>query len=197
MTLPADADLIEALVAAAIEAGAIILDVRGGGLVGREEGRRLAGDRSRPRRRGDDHRRASPRSRRASPVIAEEAVYEGRIPETGRAFFLVDPLDGTREFVKGGDDFTVNIGLVRDGAPVVGVIFVPATGKLYAGAVGEGAWRAEVDGRRRRRAPADARPPAAGRADRRRRQPLAPHARRPTPSSPATRSAGWSRPARR
>ncbi len=76
------------------------------------------------------------------PVIAEEAAYEGRVPETGSAFFLVDPLDGTKEFVRGGNDFTVNIGLVRDGAPALGVILLPATGKLFWGAVGAGAWRA-------------------------------------------------------
>ncbi len=46
------------------------------------------------------------------PVVAEEEVAAGRMPDVGKAFFLVDPLDGTREFVRGGDDYTVNIGLV-------------------------------------------------------------------------------------
>jgi 3'(2'),5'-bisphosphate nucleotidase len=81
------------------------------------------------------------------PVIAEEAAYDGRVPATGDAFFLVDPLDGTREFVRGGNDFTVNIGLIRDRAPVVGVILLPESGKLFWGVVGAGAWRAlAVDG---------------------------------------------------
>src|SRR5215208_5102469 len=51
------------------------------------------------------------------PVIAEEEVAEGRIPVHGNTYFLVDPLDGTKEFVRGGDDYTVNIGLIVDGIP--------------------------------------------------------------------------------
>ena len=93
------------------------------------------------------------------PVIAEEAAYEGRLPETGAAFFLVDPLDGTKEFVRGGNDFTVNIGLVRDCSPVLGVILLPETGKLFWGAVGAGAWRAlVVDGVVTERQPIHVRP---------------------------------------
>ena len=67
------------------------------------------------------------------PVLAEEAAAAGRIPQCGQRFFCVDPLDGTRGFAKGGDEFTVNIALIEDGAPRVGVIFAPATGELYAG----------------------------------------------------------------
>src|SRR5438270_3285417 len=77
------------------------------------------------------------------PVIAEEEVSAGRIPEHGATFFLVDPLDGTREFVRGGDDYTVNIGLIEHGLPKAGVVFAPATRRLHAGLVGSGAW---VDG---------------------------------------------------
>ena len=66
-----------------------------------------------------------------TPVIAEEACAAGVSPEPGNEFFLVDPLDGTKEFISGNDDFTVNIGLVRNGAPVSGVIFAPATGRLW------------------------------------------------------------------
>src|SRR5207253_934546 len=51
------------------------------------------------------------------PVIAEEEVAGGRIPAHGDTYFLVDPLDGTKEFVRGGHDYTVNIGLLEDGAP--------------------------------------------------------------------------------
>src|SRR5690606_15638853 len=70
-------------------------------------------------------------------VVAEEEAAEGREPGViGDTFFLVDPLDGTREFVRGGDDFTVNIGLVRDGAPVAGVVYAPARHMLYAGRPG-------------------------------------------------------------
>lgn len=74
------------------------------------------------------------------PVIAEEEVAAGRIPAHGDTFFLVDPLDGTKEFVRGGDDYTVNIALVEGHRPRLGVVFAPATGRLHAGLVGSGAW---------------------------------------------------------
>jgi 3'(2'), 5'-bisphosphate nucleotidase len=67
------------------------------------------------------------------PVIAEEAASAGNIPTIGAEFFLVDPLDGTREFVSGSEDFTVNIGLIRDGAPCFGIVYAPATGQLFIG----------------------------------------------------------------
>ena len=81
------------------------------------------------------------------PVIAEEEVAAGRIPKHGYLYFLVDPLDGTKEFVRGGDDYTVNIGLIEDGRPRLGVVFAPATGKLHSGCAGEGAWVDEGRGR--------------------------------------------------
>ena len=65
------------------------------------------------------------------PVIAEEAVAAGNVPQAGDLFFLVDPLDGTKEFVRGTGEFTVNIALVRAGVPIFGVIFAPAIGDLY------------------------------------------------------------------
>lgn len=66
------------------------------------------------------------------PVIAEEAVAEGRVPATGRALFLVDPLDGTREFIHKRGEFTVNIALVVDGTPRFGIVYAPALGEFYA-----------------------------------------------------------------
>jgi 3'(2'),5'-bisphosphate nucleotidase len=75
------------------------------------------------------------------PVIAEEEVAGGHIQAASREFWLVDPLDGTREFTSGSDDFAVNIGLVRDGRVVLGVVGVPATGELFGGIVGQGAWK--------------------------------------------------------
>jgi len=74
------------------------------------------------------------------PVIAEEEVAAGRIPAHGDTYYLVDPLDGTKEFVRGGDDYTVNIGLIEAGEPKLGVVFAPATGRLHKGCVGIGAW---------------------------------------------------------
>jgi 3'(2'), 5'-bisphosphate nucleotidase len=81
------------------------------------------------------------------PVIAEEEVAAGRIPAHDDTYFLVDPLDGTKEFIRGGDDYTVNIGLIAGGTPKLGVVFAPATGRLHGGIVGEGAWLDEGSGR--------------------------------------------------
>ncbi len=135
MTISNDADLLDALVAAAIAAGGIILTVRDGGLsVERKADASPVTEADRAAEREITTRLATIAPGIA--VVAEEAVSEGHIPEIGDAFFLVDPLDGTREFVKGGNDFTVNIGLIRNGKPEVGVIYVPATKKLFAGAVG-------------------------------------------------------------
>jgi len=82
------------------------------------------------------------------PVIAEEEVAAGRIPAHDDTYFLVDPLDGTKEFVRGGDDYTVNIGLIVEGSPRLGVVYQPAIDKLWAGIVGNGAF-AEENGERR------------------------------------------------
>ena len=68
------------------------------------------------------------------PVIAEEhAAVHGLPREIGRRFFLVDPLDGTKEFIARNGEFTVNIALIEDGVPVLGVIQVPALDEIYAG----------------------------------------------------------------
>lgn len=71
------------------------------------------------------------------PVIAEEEHAAGMTCEAGREYWLVDPLDGTREFAALRDEFTVNIGLVRDGRAVLGVVGVPALGELFGGLVGD------------------------------------------------------------
>ena len=75
------------------------------------------------------------------PVVAEEAASRGDVPTVGRRFWLVDPLDGTREFVARNGEFTVNIALVLDAAPVLGVVYVPVQDRLYAGEAGQGAWQ--------------------------------------------------------
>ena len=82
------------------------------------------------------------------PVIAEEEVAAGRIPAHGDTYFLVDPLDGTKEFIRGGDDYTVNIGLIEDGVPKLGVVYSPARDTLHGGIVGNGAWMEDGEGRR-------------------------------------------------
>ena len=65
------------------------------------------------------------------PVVAEEQVAAGCIPEIGATFFLVDPLDGTREFIKKRGEFTINIGLVSNGVPVFGLIYAPVLRLLF------------------------------------------------------------------
>lgn len=70
------------------------------------------------------------------PVIAEEEVAAGRIPAHDDTYFLVDPLDGTKEFAAGGTDYTVNIGLILGGAPVLGIVYAPETSRLHRGVVG-------------------------------------------------------------
>jgi 3'(2'), 5'-bisphosphate nucleotidase len=87
------------------------------------------------------------RSAPGVPVVAEEEVAAGRIPAHGDTYFLVDPLDGTKEFIRGGDDYTVNIGLIEQGVPKLGVVFAPATGRLHGGIVGNGAWLDDGRGR--------------------------------------------------
>lgn len=66
------------------------------------------------------------------PIVAEEEIAAGASPDiSGGCFFLVDALDGTKAFLRGGKNFTVNIGLVLCGAPIAGVVYAPAHGLLY------------------------------------------------------------------
>ncbi len=74
------------------------------------------------------------------PLISEEQPERDR-PAAGTTYFLVDPLDGTREFIAGRDEYTVNIAMVANGTPVVGVIVAPALGLIWRGVVGRGAER--------------------------------------------------------
>ncbi len=84
----------------------------------------------------------------AIPVVAEEEIAAGRIAEAAPLFWLVDPLDGTREFAADRPDFAVNIGLVSGGRAILGAVALPATGELFSGIVGQGAWKADGAGRR-------------------------------------------------
>jgi len=81
----------------------------------------------------------------AIPVVSEESYDDCGLPD-GDLFWLVDPLDGTREFIRGGKDYTVNIGLVERGRPVLGVVYAPETTVAYTAAAGLGAWRAAGQG---------------------------------------------------
>ena len=80
------------------------------------------------------------------PILSEESAdiaWDER--KSWQSYWLVDPLDGTKEFIKKNGEFTVNIALIEDGKPTLGVVYAPALNKSYVGVVGEGAWT-EVDG---------------------------------------------------
>ncbi len=80
------------------------------------------------------------------PILAEEEACAGRIPDLGRRFFCVDPLDGTKGFVQRNGEFTVNIALVDHHEPVAGVVYAPDHHLLYYGAKEEGAFRVRDGG---------------------------------------------------
>lgn len=82
----------------------------------------------------------------AIAVVAEEQVAAGYAPQVGAEFFLVDPLDGTREFINRRGEFTVNIALIRGASPALGVVYAPASGLLFAANVATNqALRATLD----------------------------------------------------
>ncbi|MEM6411525.1 MAG: 3'(2'),5'-bisphosphate nucleotidase CysQ [Pseudomonadota bacterium] len=78
------------------------------------------------------------------PVIAEEAVDAGDIPEHGHRFALVDPLDGTKEFINKRGEFTVNIAIIEHGRPVMGVVYAPALSRLFVADSVSSAWQAQA-----------------------------------------------------
>jgi len=129
-----DSQLLEAMVGAAMEAGGAVQRIYLGGFSVH------AKDDASPVTEADHEAEAIilehlVRSAPQIPVVAEEAVSAGRVPQVGHEFFLVDPLDGTKEFIARRGEFTVNIALVRSGTPVLGVVYAPASGDLYGGAV--------------------------------------------------------------
>nr|WP_105384593.1 3'(2'),5'-bisphosphate nucleotidase CysQ [Neorhizobium alkalisoli] len=121
---------------AALLAGKVILDIYEAGPI-----TRYKDDRS-PVTEADERAEAIILSELATacpgiPVIAEESVAAGRVPQIeGRTFILVDPLDGTKEFIGKQMDFTVNIALVENGTPVLGAVYAPALKVAYLGGNG-------------------------------------------------------------
>lgn len=84
-----------------------------------------------------------------TPVLSEEGAdipFEQR--QQWSRYWLIDPLDGTREFVKRNGEFTVNIALIENGVPTLGVVHVPVSGVSYVGIVGKGAWKIDANGDR-------------------------------------------------
>jgi 3'(2'), 5'-bisphosphate nucleotidase len=158
MTALDEDDLLDAMADAAREAGAAILDIVARGFDVEQKGD------SSPVTEADRAAEliilaALAKAAPGVPVIAEEEVAAGRIPAHDGTYFLVDPLDGTREFVRGGDDYTVNIALLVDNVPRLGVVYAPATGRLHGGIADKGAWLDEGQGRVIIRCRACAQPP--------------------------------------
>jgi len=84
-----------------------------------------------------------------TPIVAEEAHAAGHRPPPAARFWLIDPLDGTRDFIAGRPAYSVNIGLIADGVPVLGLVLSPRDGVLWAGAAGAGAFRQDPGGDRK------------------------------------------------
>ena len=133
----ADDELIEALLAAAVAAGRATLDIYHAGFTVTQKADQspvTAADHASEKIILEHLGRLSP----TVPVVAEESVAAGSIPQVRAEFFLVDPLDGTKEFIHRRGEFTVNIALIRRGAPALGVVYAPVGGGLYAGNVATG-----------------------------------------------------------
>jgi 3'(2'), 5'-bisphosphate nucleotidase len=141
----AAAALIEPLTDLVIRAGAAILAVNRGAMRidGKDDGSPVTeADLAADRIIGEGLAQLMP----AVPAISEERVHRAKPPFDG-SFFLIDPLDGTKEFVAGRGEFTVNLALVSHGTPLLGIIGAPALGLIWRGLVGQGAERlAIVDG---------------------------------------------------
>jgi 3'(2'), 5'-bisphosphate nucleotidase len=80
------------------------------------------------------------------PVVAEESASAAASADLAGSFVIVDPLDGTREFLAGRDEFTVNLAIVTRGLPVAGIIAAPKKGQLWRGIIGHGAERLRLSG---------------------------------------------------
>ena len=124
--------LAEFFAALCVEAGAVVMEVYAGGCEAR-----LKSDAS-PVTEADERAETVILASLAEnlpgwPVLAEEAAARGEVPPASTRFILVDPLDGTREFINRNDEFTVNIGLVSEGVPVAGAVYAPALGRLWSG----------------------------------------------------------------
>ena len=142
-------DLLDRIIPVAREAGTIVMRIYGTEF--KVGGKRDAS----PVTEADRHAEALilpalARIKPGSRIVSEEAASAGTIPavEEEELFWLVDPLDGTKEFLKRNGEFTVNIALVERGMPVLGVVLAPASGRLFAGAADAGAFVEDKSGRR-------------------------------------------------
>lgn len=131
-------DLLEALAPAMRDAGRLVEEVRARGFERVEKADRSLVTEADVR--AEDLLEAAIRAVDASPIVGEESTAAGRAACAERRFWLLDPLDGTASFCDGGGDYTVNAALIEDGAPVLGLVLHPPTMRLWAGALGVGAW---------------------------------------------------------
>ncbi|MBT0717456.1 3'(2'),5'-bisphosphate nucleotidase CysQ [Rosenbergiella epipactidis] len=92
------------------------------------------------------------------PILSEESVVEWSVRQTWTRYWLVDPLDGTKEFIKRNGEFTVNIALIENGKPILGVVYAPVLDELYCAAEGK-AWKEEKAGERHPISVTHAQPP--------------------------------------
>ena len=139
------AGLMESLTDLVVEAGLAILavDRRAMTIDGKADGSPVTeADLAADRIIGEGLARLVP----AIPAISEERVHLARPPYDG-SFFLIDPLDGTKEFVAGRGEFTVNLALVSNAVPLLGIIGAPALGLIWRGLVGRGAERLAIGDR--------------------------------------------------
>lgn len=137
------AALIEPLTELVVKAGNAILAVnrRAMKVEGKVDGSPVTdADFAADRVIGEGLRRLAPRV----PALSEERVREAKPPYRG-SFFLIDPLDGTKEFLADRGEFTINLALVTNGVPLLGLIGAPALGLIWRGLVGRGAERLRLD----------------------------------------------------
>jgi len=140
MTVPSDAALLDQMTSIVSRAAAAILPARASAL-----NTRTKADQS-PVTAADEASEAiilegMTRLMPGVPIISEEASARAAVGAIGEEFILVDPVDGTRELVAGRDEFSINLGLVRAGLPVLGIVAAPALGMVWRTAPGGGAQR--------------------------------------------------------
>jgi 3'(2'), 5'-bisphosphate nucleotidase len=139
----ADTALLDALTDIASQAASAIMRVRAKGVIARTKSD------SSPVTEADDAAEAIildelARVMPGMAVVSEEAASRTEIIEVSDPFILVDPLDGTREFIESRDEFTVNIAIVANGRPVVGIVGAPALNTIWRGIVGKGSERLQL-----------------------------------------------------
>lgn len=138
------ADMVEPLTAIAMSAAGVIARAHGrGGIRTKSDGSPVTvADEAAETVIYEGLTRLAP----ALPIISEERAAASGGAIEGTPYFLVDPLDGTREFIAGRNEYTVNIALVADGAPILGIIAAPALGTIWRGIVGRGTERLTFSG---------------------------------------------------